>query len=105
MAFDGIWRLQDPPRSGEQVKLIQNKAIRAFASYAVPLGVTVNGLYDAPTSAFVAEYQKRKEVAGFRPVLPANVNAPRRHQAGQQRGRPGDPRPSEPPQARQARAF
>jgi len=77
MAFDGIWRLQDPPMSGEQVKLIQNKAIRAFASYAVPLGVTVNGLYDAPTSAFVAEYQKRKEVAGFRPVLPANVGARR----------------------------
>jgi hypothetical protein len=77
MSWDGIWRLTDPPMSGDQVSLIQSRALRAFASYAVPLGVTVNGLYDAPTAAFVAEYQHRKEMGGYRPELPVNPTARR----------------------------
>lgn len=75
MAWDGIWRLTEPPMSGDQVKLIQDRAIRAFPSYATPLGVTVNGLYDAPTSEFIKEYQKRKGDSGYRPKLPANAKA------------------------------
>jgi hypothetical protein len=78
MPFDGIWRLTEPPMQGDdQVKLIQQKALRAFASYAVPLGVKVNGVYDEPTAAFIGEYQDRKNASGHRPVLPANPTAQR----------------------------
>jgi len=73
--FDGIYRLTNPPMEGEQVKLIQAKALRAFASYAVPLGVKVTGVYDEPTAAFIREYQGRKAASGYRPVLPANPTA------------------------------
>jgi hypothetical protein len=75
MAWDGIYRPADPPMSGEQVKLIQSKALKAFGSYAVPLGVTINGLYDAATAAFIEEYQRRKNDSGYRPRLPANPTA------------------------------
>lgn len=75
MSFDGIWRPTDPPMSGDQVKLIQTDALRRFASYAVPLGVTVNGLYDKATSDFIREYQRRKGESGYRPILPANPTA------------------------------
>lgn len=77
MSFDGIWRLQDPPMSGDQVALIQAKALRNFASYAVPHGVTVNGIYDAATASFMREYQERKQASGYRPILPANPTAVR----------------------------
>jgi len=73
--FDGIYRLTNPPMEGEQVKLIQAKALRAFASYAVPFGVKVNGVYDEPTLRFVMEYQKRKNASGYEPLLPANPTA------------------------------
>jgi hypothetical protein len=32
MTWDGIWRLIDPPMSGDQVTLIQAKAVRSFPS-------------------------------------------------------------------------
>lgn len=77
MAFDGIYRLQNPPLEGDIVLKAQNKAIAAFGSYAKPLGVVANGKYDAPTAAFIKEYQARKEASGYRPFLPANPNAKR----------------------------
>lgn len=80
MAFDGIYRREpspDQPAESEQVRQLQAKALRAFGSYAVPLGVTINGRYDGPTSAFVEEYQQRKQASGYRPVLPANPTARR----------------------------
>lgn len=73
MAWDGIWRLTDPPMSGDQVRQIQRKALRAFGSYAVPLGVTENGVYDAATAAFIREYQRRKTETGV--ALPRNATA------------------------------
>lgn len=75
MTWDGIWRLTEPPMEGDQVRLIQTKALRAFASYAVPLGVQVNGIYDEATSDFIREYQARKAASGYQPVLPANPTA------------------------------
>jgi hypothetical protein len=63
--------------TGGQVKLIQSRALKSFASYAIPLGVTNNGVYDGPTAAFIAEYQRRKETSGYHPVLPANSAAGR----------------------------
>lgn len=77
MAFDGIYRLQDPPLSGDIILKLQDKAIRGFASYSIPLGVTKNGLYDRATSEFVAEYQRRKQESGYHPILPANPTAKR----------------------------
>lgn len=75
MAWDGIWRLIDPPMTGAQVLQMQVKALAGFSSYAVPLGVKANGVYDAPTAAWVAEYQKRKNDSGYQPRLPANSSA------------------------------
>lgn len=78
MSWDGIYRREpvgDQPEVSDQVRALQSKALRAFGSYAVPLGVTVNGRYDGPTSAFVAEYQQRKNDSGYQPRLPANPNA------------------------------
>jgi hypothetical protein len=77
MAFDGIYRLQEPPLSDPIVGKAQDKAVRGFGSYAIPLGVKVNNLYDKPTADFIAEYQRRKEESGYRPVLPANPSAKR----------------------------
>lgn len=73
--WDGIWRVGREPLSGDQVHLIQRRALRAFGSYAVPLGVQTTGTYDAATAAFVTEFQKRKNDSGYQPRLPANVNA------------------------------
>lgn len=75
MGWDGIWRLTDPPMSGDQVAALQGKALRGFSSYAVPFGVVVNGVYDRATSVWVAEYQRRKNASGYRPTLPANPGA------------------------------
>lgn len=77
MAWDNIWRLQDPPMVGDQVKLIQDRARNAFGSYAIPLGVVVNGVYDRSTSEFIEEFQERKQAAGYKPILPANVTTRR----------------------------
>ena len=73
--WDGIWRVGVEPLSGDQVRLIQRRALRAFGSYSRPLGVQINGVYDGPTGKFVKEFQSRKNSTGFRPQLPANPNA------------------------------
>ena len=75
MAWDGIWRLTDPPMTGAQVAQIQHRALTSFSSYAIPLGVVENGVYDLATSRWVAEYQKRKSDGGYTPKLPANPSA------------------------------
>lgn len=76
MAWDGIWRTgQGTQPAPDQVKLLQHRALHAFGSYAVPLGVTENGVFDAATSAFVKEFQRRKNDSGYTPRLPANRNA------------------------------
>ena len=77
MSWDGIWRAGHEPLSGEVPRQIQREARRRFASYAVPLGVVENGVYDEATAAFVAEYQARKQASGYLPILPANPNAQR----------------------------
>ena len=46
MGWDGVWRLTEPPMTGEQVGQIQRRALRAFGSYAIPLGVGENNIYD-----------------------------------------------------------
>ncbi|WP_460359004.1 glycoside hydrolase domain-containing protein [Mycobacterium sp. ZZG] len=74
-AWDGIWRVGVEPLSGDQVRLIQRRALLAFGSYSVPLGVQLNGTYDAATAAFVEEFQSRKNASGYQPRLPANPNA------------------------------
>jgi hypothetical protein len=80
MTWDGIYRREpigDQPVESEQVRQVQAKALGAFGSYARPLGVVVNGRYDGPTSAFIEEYQARKQTSGYQPTLPANKAAKR----------------------------
>lgn len=69
MAWDGVWRLTDPPMSGDAVRLIQHEALTRFPSYAAPLGVVLNGIYDEATAAFVSAFQRRKNASGYQPAL------------------------------------
>lgn len=75
MSWDGIWRQGVEPLSGDQVRLIQRRAVSAFGSYAVPLGVQPTGSYDPSTAAFVTEFQSRKNASGYQPRLPAHPAA------------------------------
>jgi hypothetical protein len=65
--------LTDPPQAGEQVALIQAKALRAYGVGARERGVVVNGVYDAATSAWVKFFQEWKTNNGN--PLPRNPTA------------------------------
>lgn len=64
-----ILHLTDPPMVRDDVAPIQREALERFGSYAVPLGVEVNGTYDEPTAEFVSAFQRRKNDSGYTPAL------------------------------------
>jgi hypothetical protein len=68
MAWE-ILHLTDPPMHRDDVPPIQHEALDRFGSYAIPLGVRENGVYDQATSDFVAAFQTRKNASGYQPRL------------------------------------
>jgi hypothetical protein len=68
MAWE-VLHLTNPPMVRDDVLPIQRRALKAFGSYAVPLGVRENSTYDKATSAFVSEFQRRKNATGYKPAL------------------------------------